>query len=163
MAKKTNSKKVSLNSAPIFTLSDFSIRPVTQNDTWCRPAHLKLSKDYILIPYRCDPQAPLGYLVTIPHFTDGLKINLHGYVIKKNMIKNKTLYLQIFPDKKRYQIYEISSQSVEIHKKIKKKAKKKSDKIQFVTKLCYARVITIRNINKHLPQMEPEARSYYKL
>lgn len=85
MKRRTNNSKLKSSKAPkdkkVYTRDDFEVRPVTRNDKWC---HLKKGKD---------PNAPYGYIITIPNYTNKMRLSL-GCIIRSRLFKN-TLYLQV--------------------------------------------------------------------
>ena len=87
MAKGKNATKKK-DSKNCFTRSDSEIRPVTKDDKWC-----KFRKDE-----NPNPEAPYGWIMVIPDFCDGMKIEPSGYVVRSKVFQ-KTLMLQIVAGK----------------------------------------------------------------
>lgn len=88
MAKGKNATKEK-DSKKCYTRSDFEIRPVTKDDKWC-----KFRKDE-----NPNPEAPYGWIMEIPNYRDGMKIEPFGCVVRSKVFQ-KTLMLQIVIGKK---------------------------------------------------------------
>lgn len=114
-----------------FTRGGFEARPVTRDDKWCRFPDPKYEG-------KLNPRAPYGYLVIIPSYSNGMELDVEGYIIKSRLFK-KTLFLQVvmattLGNGRRY--------STEIYtgNLTRKKRKSRSE------------FLNIRNLNKGLPK-----------
>ena len=132
MSKKAkNSKPKQAQSH--FTRSDFEERPVTRDDKWCRFPNPKYEG-------KLNPKAPYGYLVVIPSYSNGMELDVKGYIIKSRLFKG-TLFLQVARGKTNLGSGRDYCTEIKTRQYIKKNGKKRSKK-------ATARFLNIRNLNK---------------
>ena len=133
MAKKAKRKERQLKAQNHYTRNDFEVRPVTKNDKWCRFQSRFKSQP--------NPEAPYGYLVTIPNYFNGMELDLNGYVIKSRLFMG-TLYLQVATGKNYLGDGRNYCTTIHSRQYIKKNGKKKR------SRKATTRFLNIRNLAK---------------
>lgn len=119
---KTISKKEQKEERDIY-----NIRPVTNQDKWCR-FHSDLAR-------KMNDEAPFGYVVIIPNYKAKVHIDLEFYgKVIRTKICNKTLYFQVSATRKDIEeymknIYVINIKRESINKKVKTKKGKRNKKV----------------------------------
>ena len=81
MKRKNKSHLTKPKQHRIYTRKDLKIRPVTRNDKWC-----------IFTRYP-NPNAPYGYIVSIPNYSKNMELDLKGTIVRTKLIR-KVWHLQ---------------------------------------------------------------------
>lgn len=117
-----------------FTRGGFETRPVTRDDKWCRFPDPKYER-------KLNPRAPYGYLVVIPSYSNGMELDVQGYIIKSRLFKG-TLFLQVATSKTNFVSGRNYCTEIKTRQFVKKNGRKRSKK-------ATARFLNIRNLDKN--------------
>lgn len=126
-----------------FTRGGFEARPVTRDDKWCSKWCRFPDPKY---EGKLNPRAPYGYLVIIPSYSNGMELDVEGYIIKSRLFKG-TLFLQVATGKTNFASGRNYCTEIKTRQFIRKNGRKRSKK-------ATARFLNIRNLDKNkLPDM----------
>lgn len=114
MKRKTKKSQLNSSKAPkpekVYTRDNFEVRPVTLKDKWC---HFEEGPN---------KEAPYGYIVAIPNYSQKMNLSLGGIIVRTRLFK-KVWYLQVVeaPESREY----LSAELKRFHTGKKKRNKDK--------------------------------------